>query len=361
MLKTDPAVFAVGRDYQIMVPVEAECMMWVKVGDKTYYDESNGVMRSHTLTHRATVPAKELDRAGEYTVCTVEMLERKPYFSKTGKTEEKTYAFRPVPKDRARAYEIGDAHCDVDEPCAAAAAFGDIDFLIMNGDIPNDGGSEENLLTAYQIAERITHGEIPIVFARGNHDVRGVFAENTHRYIPADNGRTFYSFRLGSIWGLILDCGEDKDDDHPEYGGTVCCHVFRQRQTEYIKSIIADAANEYLADGVEHRIVIAHNPFSRGRDNPPFIIEKEIFSEWSSLLRENVHPDVMIAAHVHELEVFEPDDTEGLCPPPCTVVVGTARDNGYYAGTGFEFTPDGITAVSTSDDGRVLMRHTIKS
>lgn len=33
MLKTSPAVFAVGTDYQIMVEVEKEALMYVNVGE----------------------------------------------------------------------------------------------------------------------------------------------------------------------------------------------------------------------------------------------------------------------------------------------------------------------------------------
>lgn len=38
----------------------------------------------------------------------------------------------------ARAYHIADAHCLTDEPVRAAKAYGDIDFLILNGDIGED-------------------------------------------------------------------------------------------------------------------------------------------------------------------------------------------------------------------------------
>ena len=78
MLKTAPAVFAVGTDYQIMVQVTRESMFWVKVGDKCYYDESNGILRSLSEHHRAIVPMAELDKAGKYIVCVHPLIERKP-------------------------------------------------------------------------------------------------------------------------------------------------------------------------------------------------------------------------------------------------------------------------------------------
>lgn len=49
-----------------MVEVERESLFSVVVGDKTYYDESNGIMNFLMPIHRVTVPTSELDRAGEY-------------------------------------------------------------------------------------------------------------------------------------------------------------------------------------------------------------------------------------------------------------------------------------------------------
>ena len=83
MLKTAPAVFAVGNTYQIMVEVAAESLMSVMVGDTVYYDESNGIMNSRASIHRVTVPMAALDAAGAYTVCLRPLVERKPYYTET--------------------------------------------------------------------------------------------------------------------------------------------------------------------------------------------------------------------------------------------------------------------------------------
>ena len=68
MLKTKPCVFAIGDRYEITVTVTEQSVMWVKVGDKLYYDEANGIMRSSKPVHKISVPMSELDAAGEYTV-----------------------------------------------------------------------------------------------------------------------------------------------------------------------------------------------------------------------------------------------------------------------------------------------------
>ena len=91
--KHTPAVFAVDKSYQIMMPCEKNCLFFVKVGNKTYYDESNGIMCSRSKIHKIEVPACELDKAKEYTICIRPLIIRKAYFSKTKNVLEKTYKF----------------------------------------------------------------------------------------------------------------------------------------------------------------------------------------------------------------------------------------------------------------------------
>lgn len=350
MLRTHPAVFAIGDTYQIMVPVNGDCMMYVRVGDKVYYDEDNGIIRSAALVHKAIVPMAELDAAGEYTVGTIEVTDRKPYGTDTGKTEEKVYKFRPVPKGDVRCYEIADAHANVDSFVECVKKYGDIDFLILNGDINNHSDEPESFITAYEIASGVTGGEIPVVSVRGNHDMRGRAAADCAKYIPTDAGKTYYTFRLGNIWGMALDCGEDKDDSNGEYGGTICCHAFRERQTEFIRDVIARKAEEYEAEGVEHRVIICHIPFTM-EENGVFDIEREIYNEWSRLIRDEIGADVMICGHVHLQFILEPGKDEKRAPHPCPVVVGSARNNFYEGGTAFEFSSDKINVNFTGADG----------
>ena len=68
--KYTPAVFAVDKYYQIMMPCEKPCFFFVKVGDKIYYDESNGIMCSRSKIHKVEVPADELDNQFVEILCT---------------------------------------------------------------------------------------------------------------------------------------------------------------------------------------------------------------------------------------------------------------------------------------------------
>ncbi|MBE7058906.1 MAG: metallophosphoesterase [Ruminococcaceae bacterium] len=361
ILKTKPAVFAVGDVYQIMVQAKAETLMWIKCGNNCYYDESNGILRSHCQTHKICVPMKELDCAGEYEVCYREVIERKAYFTESKEENTEKFKFFPVAPNQKQilAYQIADAHNLVDEPVAAVKRFekeyGKIDFLILNGDIPDHSGAIENFDTIYQIACKITGGEIPIVFARGNHDLRGVFAENLAEHTPNENGNSYFTTRLGNIWALILDCGEDKDDDNSEYAHTVSCTPFRQKQTEYIKSLTKYSQNQYKASGIDYRLVISHIPFTQSfRD--PFNIENEIYDEWTQLLNDEVKPHLMLSAHMHEFKIHNSDSQNNRYNHSFTVAVGPEvhlGKNPYYAGIGLQF-KDGKIEIILNDQKEII-------
>ncbi len=355
MLKTNPAVFAVGNQYHIMVPVNCECVMWVRIGNNNYYDEKNGVMCSKKAIHRVLVPMEELDNVMEYTICVQRLKKRLAYYTEGEAVVEYKYSFRPA-GGNARAYIVSDTHTIVEESVLAAKAYGEIDFLILCGDIHDDSETIERFFIEYEIASKITKGEIPIVFARGNHDLRSDFAEDFATYMPNDNGNTYYTFHIGDIWGIVLDCGEDKPDWSIEYGPTVACHDFRLKQTEYIKQIIDRKDAEYEADGVKHKLVVVHNPFTR-RYPEHFNIEEDIYAEWASLLEKYIKPELMICGHTHTLEVNKVGGEKDYLGQPCTVLVsGKPNFEGErsFCGAGICFVENGIEVTFTDNSGNVL-------
>ena len=358
---TTPVVYAVGKNYQILVPVNCETLMWVSVGDKCYYDDSNGILRSAVTTHKMTIPMEELDKEKKYTVCYRRIIERKPYFSETGEVEYYESEFRPVEKSPVNIYHIADAHNRVEQPVAAGRYFGNnLDLLVLNGDIPNHSGKIEYFTAIHQIASELTSGEIPTVFSRGNHDTRGIYAENIADHTPTDNGCSYYSFRLGHIWGLVLDCGEDKPDTNAEYGNTICCADFRRRETDYIKKIIANSNDEYLAEGVTNRIVIVHNPFTQ-TFNPPFDIEQETFGEWAKLLKDHIKPQFMLCGHVHKCYISPVGSERDHKGQPCVVITASRpQKEGPFGGGAITLDSDGCRVVFNDSDGNVFGDEYIK-
>ena len=360
-----PTVFAVGNKYNIFVPFSDEVIMWVRVGDKTYYDHCNGILRSNTRMHRVELPMSALDEAREYTVVYRKMIDRTPYFPKSEDERSLTVSFRPVKEcGDITVYHIADAHNLTDEPIAAGRYFGeDIDLLVLNGDIPNHSGRIENFNAICEIAVGVTGGHCPCVFARGNHDTRGIYAEDMPHYIPTLNGNTYYTFRVGPVWGLLLDCGEDKTDDHEEYGGTVCFHHFRETETDFIKEVIENADREYNAPGVKHKLVISHVAFTH-ICKPPFDIEQELYGEWSRLMREYIKPDLLLYGHHHVVDISPVGSQFDHQGQACTAVIGSKPIFGKDAPNGFigaaiVLREDGKKRIVFNDDKGNILRDEI--
>ena len=61
--------------------------------------------------------------------------------------------------------------------------------------------------------------ETPILYNRGNHETRGIYADHLPEYFPKVGGNYYKLYMAGSVAVLLLDCGEDKPDSDIEYGG----------------------------------------------------------------------------------------------------------------------------------------------
>lgn len=358
-LKYSPIVFAVGDEYQICVISTKETILWVDIAGKRFRDDVNGVLRSTSLIRKIPVPRELLDTVCEYTVCTKDVIERKDYYTKLDYLNRTTFKFRPVTAAAPRAYHIADAHGMTLQPICAAKQFekavGGLDFLILNGDVIDSSARVECFETVYKICDELTHGEIPVVFARGNHDTRGAYAELFDHYTPTERGHSYFTFRLGSVYGFVLDCGEDKCDLCDEYGGTVAFHEYRLDETDYIREHLTEK-KEFLAEGVKTRLIISHAPFTR-KNKPPFDIEEDIYSLWAKNLRLRYYPDLMICGHTHKLATYLPGDESDLLGHPCPIIVASepAWDGKFigYTGVGFVFGEDGIRTVTTNELGVV--------
>ena len=361
MLRYDPTVYAVGREYQIVFAAAESCIAWIECGGAEYRDSANGLMRSEGALHRVTVPMEALDGARRYEVCLRSLPERRPYFPELGPVERHAFGFRPLPAAGPfSAVMLADTHSMVEEPVRAARAAGAFDVLFLNGDIPAESKRTEDIESIFEIAGTLTHGELPVVFARGNHDLRGRFATELPGFVGTRQGDTFFTFRLGPVWGIVLDCGEDKSDDDPEYGGLVDCHGMRLAETEYIKDIIRRAGEEFAAEGITTRIALCHIPFctqTMGDYEPKFDIEREIYAEWTRLLNA-MDLDVMLSGHTHTVEAVRPGTDRMRYGANFPVVIGSrpvlpGRRPPYrkasFTGIRVSFDEGGVTVDTISD------------
>ena len=350
LLACPPSVFAVEDEYQICALVGAECTMRVEVGGRTYFDHSNGILRSGRFLHIARVPLKALERARGYAVVLERIRERKPYFTDYGETERAEFAFRPVgTKAKVNVINLADAHGLVAEPIASGSYFGDkLDLLVLNGDIPDHSGDRANFRAIYQIAGGITGGRVPCVFSRGNHDMRGIYAEQLADYTPTADGRSYFTFRTGPVWGIVLDAGEDKPDGNPEYGHTICCAAFRREQEAFIDKVMKEKAWR----DAPIRLIVSHHPFAYKIPHP-FDIEQELYARWCRKLRP-LKAAAWLTGHLHDCFAELPGDAHDSYGFPCPVICSSnlkrgGDDGAWHVAGAITFDRDGDFSVSFPD------------
>ena len=135
------------------------------------------------------------------------------------------------------------------------------DFVLFNGDMSSSVESGEQLFKDYLDASAALFAAgTPILFTRGNHETRGVFADSLGDYFPGRDGRFYGIYRYGDVCILLLDCGEDKPDDHAEYNGLADYDAYRAEECAWLKKAVR--SEEFLTASA--RIVLLHIPPAAG-------------------------------------------------------------------------------------------------
>lgn len=328
-LRFFPTVFAVGNNYQIFVSTHGETVVSVRVGDKIYHDAISGVMRTKVPVHIVTVPQSELDREGKYTVIYRRVLMKNYYGVELGEATELDFNFYPIGEGKINIYHIADSHRLKESVYKAGSYFGDeLDLLILNGDVYQC--EMEDFYSLLKLASILTKGEKTVVSARGNHDVRGSYGEDYAKYNPTDNGLTYFTFRAGSVWGLVVDCGEDVVDDYPRLSSIIAFRPFKEEQTKFIKKVAK--SREFDEEGIKHKLVISHHPFSM-KLPAPHNIDEDLYEEWAKVIYEEIKPDLALFGHTHEVIICGPGEKcDAYGNQKCNAVIGSRPDFSEKAG-----------------------------
>ncbi len=320
-----PAVFAVEDTYQIVFTTSAKGTAWVEIDGVEYNDTYAGYRTTENRIHKITVPMEALDNAKEYTIYAKSMLLRGPYSSMQGKTIQKTFRWRGVtPEDGLNYYVISDVHNIKKTPVEAATYYGDtLDFLINCGDQVSWIDRTEDLTETFLMCGKITGGEVPVIYARGNHETKGVKADELYYYVGADGQNFYYTFRMKNIWGIVLDIGEDHADDFVEYYGAAKFDAYRDEQIAFLDEVIANADTEYNAPGIDYRIAVSHIPLT-------IKYTKDYAASWKDAWVERLNRmnlSMSFCGHVHELWYVDPAFEDGSTLVQCEAYSGKASGN----------------------------------
>ena len=299
----EPVVYAVEDDYQIVFSTNHSAVAWVEVGGERYYDLFAGSMKSEDTVHKIVVPQDKLDSAKGYSIHAEKMIYRGPFGGFKDKEISKSYSFRPVnSSDGLVYYTITDAHHARKGVVDAALSVDGLDFLVVLGDSVGMVEYEKDAQFTNLFAHEITKGEIPVVYARGNHEIKGEYAEDLHKYVGSKNESFYYWFTLSDVFGITLDLGEDHDQGWWEYYETDQFTLYQNEQTKFLEELVE--TKPY--DGYNYTLVACHIPLQFVNSRKDHV---DIKATWTELLNQ-IKPDIALYGHQHDLYPFlEGQDT----------------------------------------------------
>jgi hypothetical protein len=354
-LVVEPTVFVVENEYQIVWETQQPSAAWVTVGGQVYTDNLAGNLVFGDTVHKVRVPMEALDAAKGYEISWQHIL-RTEWALHKGNHKAKKYDFRPIDtSDGIQIYHIGDTHSNLQPGADAAKYWGDkLDLLILNGDIINNPESSASRSFALQLAFEITRGTRPVLYARGNHEYRGAYANGLARYLgtPGDD-RWYFTTRVGPLWIAVFDVAEMRADDDEGYNGFADFAGYRAKETAFFERVAANATGEFDAPDVEYRLLVSHIPVGQRDDLA------DVQAQWADLANQ-MHIDLAISAHKHYVEYFpagEYDSANGSLNYPLIIGARPAHiesAQGVFIATAVELKDNGINAWFTNQKHEIL-------
>ena len=218
-------------------------------------------------------------------------------------------------------------------------------FVALNGDCAGNVPGPEGLRKALlgPMADLTAQG-IPLLFARGNHEYRGVMARRLREaFAPyADTDAYHAAFDLGPLSLLILDSGEDKVDSHREYCDLLECEALIAQEGAWAQALVRSPA---WRTG-KKRLALCHIPPTNG--DP-----RSDAKHGPTRLRQHLAPalaegkiDLLLAAHDHRASHLPPAPGR-----PYPTLIGGGPKESSATVTLIAATPTTLTATTYALDG----------
>lgn len=199
----------------------------------------------------------------EYRIVSKHITRCDPYHVRFGaEVESEWYDFRTFnPKATEFTFVVANDIHDDAEKCGKmldVQPMDEVEMVFYNGDIMSHYSKEGQPFNSFiDISVEKFAKHKPFAVVRGNHETRGHLARSYDEFIHnTPEGKYYGVYYFGNTAIVMLDGGEDKDDQHPVYAGLVDFDNYRIEQAEWLKGVVKSKAFR----SAEHRIVIIHIP-----------------------------------------------------------------------------------------------------
>ena len=224
----------------------------------------------------------------------------------------------------------------------------DFDFVVFNGDcfdwVNNEAQINDHLLKP---CVDLFAQQIPFILTQGNHECRGAFARSINNYFAYPDNKFYYAFTRGPVRFVILDSGEDKSDDHSEYGGLCAFDQYREVQKKWLENEIK---NEEFKNAAFRVVLIHISPYHSG-DWHGTLHCREMFGP----LLNKGKIDLQISGHTHRYATYDADNTHFY-----PIVIGGGPLEGNRTLIKLHATSKELNLKMIRDDGEVVGKYLIR-
>ena len=290
----------VGNGITVMWETTVPAYCWVEYGtDTTQLKRArtivDGQVVCNNYLHKIRIDGLQPGQKYYYGVCSQEILLYEAYKKVFGNTAQSAFSEFTLPAtdtDSFTAVVFNDLHQHTQTFRALCQQIKNVnyDFVVFNGDCVDDP-VDHNQATSFisELTEGVCGDRIPTFFMRGNHEIRNAYSIGLRDHYDYVGDRTYGSFNWGDTRIVMLDCGEDKPDDHWVYYGLNDFTQLRNEQVDFLKKELS--SKEFKKAG--KRVLIHHIPLY-GNDGKNLCANL-----WTKLL-EKAPFNISLNAHTHK-------------------------------------------------------------
>ena len=222
------------------------------------------------------------------------------------------------------------------------------DMVFLLGDILSHFSKKDQPFSSFiDISVDVFAKNVPFVLLRGNHDTRGSLSRTYDNYIHRQNGHFYGTYKIGDVFFILIDTGEDKPDDHHDYSGVTAFEQYRLEQEAWLKEVVKtdDFKN------AKKRIVMAHMPpVKRPAETTRISVHGPdmVYKLYMPILnKEKI--DLLISGHTHRHSIIEVNPGEYNCP----VLINDNKSISYYT-----VTSEGVNVKTYNTEGELTLDRT---
>lgn len=309
----------VGNGITVMWHTTVPVHSWVEYGTDTLNLTKknklvNGQIISNNYLHKIRLDNLIPGQKYYYRVCSQEITLYSAYKKEFGETAVSDFSSFVLPPEKTTDFTaiiFNDLH---NTPKTLAMLYDQVkdipyDLVVCNGDIIDAPHTADQAISFISLVNRtLKANQIPIIYLRGNHEIRDAYSMDLKEQFDYIGGKTYCAFNWGDTRFVLLDCGEDKPDDHWVYYGLNDFTGLRADETGFLKAEVTGKDFRQAS----RRVIIHHIPVYGNTDeyNPC----REL---WGGILSKAPF-DISLNAHTHEFN-YLPKGKDGNNYP---VVIG---------------------------------------